>query len=612
MKKIFLIALILSFALIAPAFVLADQSTDALIAELKQRIAELTAQLEILQKIQTDGQTWCHTFNTNLKIGDAGSEVDALQVALQKEGFDISDTENTPSTVPGIRTGVFGESTASAVTGFQEKYRAEILTPLGLKYGTGYVGKATRAKLNQLYGCDTGNIRNGSLYIKPANISLRVGETVQIQAMHQPPMPPCPEGFACIQVMPAPQLVQATWTSSNTGVATVGYKQIPCSNNSPPTNASCFDFKNPIVAGISAGTAKLTASYRTDVGASGVLLSATASISVSSGTLTIQVLSPNGGEIWQKGSSQEIRWTSNNLPDTQNTIIADLRDLAGNRVSGDWVTYTTDTTKLGGVIKLTVSSVSDGQYKIRLCASSIASIEFGTPEFCDSSDAPFSIAAAETITRTVGDRESSFLIQKINPDSVEGLWYQAYPVYNGQGSPRTLRIGDDIGYACEGVSEKLTSIDFSGQKVTFTKVVGDPPFGGCPICLAGNTLIDTPSGQVRVQDMKVGMSVWTLDRTGNRVLGVVAKTSKVPVPPTHKMVHLILDDGRELFASPGHPTVDGSTVGNLAIGNQYDGALVASTERVPYGNNATYDVLPSGETGFYWANGILLGSTLSR
>ena len=85
---------------------------------------------------------------------------------------------------------------------------------------------------------------------------------------------------------------------------------------------------------------------------------------------------------------------------------------------------------------------------------------------------------------TVGEIESSFLIQKINPDTVEGIQN-----YNSNGAiavpyfptPRILHIGDDIGMICAGVSEKLTNIDFSGQRVTFTKIVGQPSYGGCPI-----------------------------------------------------------------------------------------------------------------------------------
>lgn len=216
----------------------------------------------------------------------------------------------------------------------------------------------------------------------------------------------------------------------------------------------------------------------------------------------------------------------------------------------------------------------------------------------------------EKIIRRVGEREGSFLIQKINRSSVDGLWYQAYPVATNQGSPKTLYVGDDIGYACEGVSEKLTSIDFFSQTVTFTKVVGQPPYGGCPICLSGKTLIDTPSGSVSVKDMQIGMPVWTTDKSGHRISGTVIKTSKVPVPPTHQIVHIILNDGRELFVSPGHPTIDGRMVGNLIANDLYNGARVVTSERVAYDETATYDILPSGETGFYWANGILLNSTL--
>ena len=42
-----------------------------------------------------------------------------------------------------------------------------------------------------------------------------------------------------------------------------------------------------------------------------------------------------------------------------------------------------------------------------------------------------------------------------------------------------------------------------------------------------------------------------------------------------------------------------------------DGARVASAERVRAAGSATYDVLPDGGTGIYWANGILLQSTLA-
>ncbi len=132
----------------------------------------------------------------------------------------------------------------------------------------------------------------------------------------------------------------------------------------------------------------------------------------------------------------------------------------------------------------------------------------------------------------------------------------------------------------------------------------------CPICLVAGTLIDTPSGQVAVRDLRVGMSVWTLDKHGKRQAALILKTANVAVPFGHTVVHLRLSDGRELWASPPHPIANGRPLGNLQVGDSLDGATVTSVERVQYPDDATYDILPAGDTGVYWANGILMKSTL--
>ena len=82
------------------------------------------------------------------------------------------------------------------------------------------------------------------------------------------------------------------------------------------------------------------------------------------------------------------------------------------------------------------------------------------------------------------------------------------------------------------------------------------------------------------------------------------------MPSTHQMVHVILNDGREVFASPGHPIGDGRTFNDLSVGESLNGSGIITAEKVSYNKNYTYDILPSGATGFYWANGILIGSTL--
>jgi hypothetical protein len=140
----------------------------------------------------------------------------------------------------------------------------------------------------------------------------------------------------------------------------------------------------------------------------------------------------------------------------------------------------------------------------------------------------------------------------------------------------------------------------------------DPGFPACPICLAAGTRIDTPEGPVAVEDLRVGFRVWTVDASGARVPATILETGRVKVPANHQMVHIVLSDGRELWASPGHPTSDGRRLGNLKIGEFLDGARVTTLERLTYEGFATYDLLPSGDTGFYWANGILMGSTLAK
>jgi hypothetical protein len=140
-----------------------------------------------------------------------------------------------------------------------------------------------------------------------------------------------------------------------------------------------------------------------------------------------------------------------------------------------------------------------------------------------------------------------------------------------------------------------------------------PPCGGYPStgCLAAHTLIDTPTGPVAVEDLHVGDAVWTADANGVRTYATVLKTQRLQVPASHEMMHLVLLDGRELFGSPTHPTADGRTLGDLSAGDMLDGVSITIAERLPYGQPATYDLLPSGSTGTYWANGILIGSTLT-
>lgn len=123
-------------------------------ADRQKLIDDLKAQIEILKarifQLQMElvalsgKQVFCSSLENNLSLGSRGEEVKCLQEFLKSQGPDIYPE--------GWATGFFGSATQKAVIRFQEKYQSEILIPFGLKEGTGFVGSATRFKINQFLG----------------------------------------------------------------------------------------------------------------------------------------------------------------------------------------------------------------------------------------------------------------------------------------------------------------------------------------------------------------------------------------------------------------------------------------------------------------------------
>jgi peptidoglycan hydrolase-like protein with peptidoglycan-binding domain len=90
------------------------------------------------------GASFCYNFNSDLSVGSSDftserANVDALATILQKEIPSFTGDKGA--------TNIFTENVAAAVVKFQAKY--------GINQ-TGYVGPITRAKLNNLYGCHSG------------------------------------------------------------------------------------------------------------------------------------------------------------------------------------------------------------------------------------------------------------------------------------------------------------------------------------------------------------------------------------------------------------------------------------------------------------------------
>jgi hypothetical protein len=129
-------------------------------------------------------------------------------------------------------------------------------------------------------------------------------------------------------------------------------------------------------------------------------------------------------------------------------------------------------------------------------------------------------------------------------------------------------------------------------------------------CLPADARIATPAGDVPVSALAPGDVVFTLAADGSRVPAPVLRAVALPAEPGHPIVTVTLSDGRVVRGSPGHPTADGGTLGAVRPGDRLDGAVVSRVERLAAAAGYTHDILPAGPTGAYWADGVLLGSTL--
>jgi len=114
-------------------------------------ISQLQVQLtQLPQASALTGIPSSFSFKITLKSKQVVNDVKYLQIILNSNpATKIADSG--PGS-PGKETNILGDLTKKALIKFQEKYASEILAPFGLTQGTGIVGSATRAKLNQLLG----------------------------------------------------------------------------------------------------------------------------------------------------------------------------------------------------------------------------------------------------------------------------------------------------------------------------------------------------------------------------------------------------------------------------------------------------------------------------
>jgi hypothetical protein len=133
---------------------------------------------------------------------------------------------------------------------------------------------------------------------------------------------------------------------------------------------------------------------------------------------------------------------------------------------------------------------------------------------------------------------------------------------------------------------------------------------GCPRCLPPDAMIATPRGDVPMSSLTAGAIVWSTDERGHRVAVPIIHVGSTPAPRAHTLIVVELSDRRIVRGSDGHPTADGRVLGSIIVGTMLDGARVTAVHREPFSGERTYDLLPAGATRAYWADGVLLTSTL--
>jgi hypothetical protein len=251
--------------------------------------------------------------------------------------------------------------------------------------------------------------------------------------------------------------------------------------------------------------------------------------------------------------------------------------------------------------------------------------EIGEPFYCDPYQYPISREGQEEQDaiaqfESIRGNQEMFSVMLIELDIPEKADYstaekiQIFREYNRLNRAITMTAPDtiyDFSLRIQENEGKLIEGTITREgKIRVTK--RETSFNTCPICLSAGTLIDTPTGQVPIEQLAVAMKIWTADRDGRRVVGEVVETGSATVPGSFQLLRITLDDGCSVTASPGHPGADGRLLAEYRIGDELDSKEIVLIEYVDYLSASTYDILPSGQTGLYWANGTLLGSTLKK
>jgi len=403
---------------------------------------------------------FCHNFNTDLTVGNSGSEVAALRQALSLNGIAPTTFNNTSP---------FDENTADYVVQFQARN--------GIRQ-TGYVGTATRARLNALYRCqtsqttstsngNTGGDGAGTSAPQPSititgysggqssNATLTVNQGGQFTILGNPTNlggldyysdytrafvfdsifnGSCSNNTASeerwaatctantagtggyhveiyrngqtyrsnrITITVTPSLIGLTSVSgsasSNSSVV-LTYRNLPSDSyiqlinqttgNVQYTLSSVSGSGSGAISAVPAGTYFLRAKRSVSGSVDPVITESSAFIvGTSTSAPTITVISPNGGETWNRGQTYLVTWSRNNIPANDGPVLIRLRASIGGE-------YNLTTTNNDGAHSVTIpTTVPVGAYKLEIKYT-------GTIDYMDASDSYFKVTDTTTNTAT--------------------------------------------------------------------------------------------------------------------------------------------------------------------------------------------------------------------
>lgn len=174
-------------------------------------------------------------FVNEMQFGDRNNDVKELQKFLSQ----------FPDIYPErLTTGYFGSLTKQAVIRFQNKFKSDILTPAGLKYGTGYVGQYTLDKLNEMNEC---SIETDDEYINNSGSDSDIN--IDIPVENTPPVS-VPEDNSIIddeQIEPEPNVptVKIKTYCSDTNDLFINSASMDSTAERSDVRQIIFNFENP-------------------------------------------------------------------------------------------------------------------------------------------------------------------------------------------------------------------------------------------------------------------------------------------------------------------------------------------------------------------------------